>query len=222
MEKKNALPTQELVEIESIKEDVVFLKTGGLRKILLVSGINIELKSEEEQNLIYSEFQNFLNSLDFSLQLVIHSRKLNIEKYLNFLEERERKETDDLLKNEVAEYREFVKGFVADNDIMTKNFFVIVPFEPSFSSKKQTRALLPSLFSKKENKAETRTLTEDEAKSSAQLNQRTEHVISGLHGVGLRAVPLNTEEMIELFFNLYNPETTEKEGVVLPSSSLQT
>src|SRR3989344_2884939 len=107
--KTEAQPTQDFVEIKEIQDGVVVLKGGGLRQILMVDGVNFELKSEEEQSLIIYAYQNFLNSLDFSLQCVVHSRKLGIEQYLLKLEDREREEPNELLKNQIAEDREFIR-----------------------------------------------------------------------------------------------------------------
>ncbi|HEY4523939.1 MAG TPA: hypothetical protein VJK04_03660 [Candidatus Paceibacterota bacterium] len=217
MPQKEATSTQEFVEIERIYEDTLILKGGGLRRVLLVSGINIELKSEEEQNIIYSEYQNFLNSLDFSLQIVIHSRKLNIQNYLKMLQDREDQEADDLLKSELAEYREFIRSFVAENDIMTKNFFVVVPYDPiNLPSKSTILNLLPSFISRKEPTANEapNEISEGTKRNLFQLSQRVEHVIAGLRAIGVRAVALNKEELAELFYNLYNPESMEKNDLV--------
>src|SRR3990167_833261 len=112
---KESTPSQQFVEIESIENDVVRIKGGGMRKILLVSGINFDLKSEEEQGMIIYAFQNFLNSINFSVQFFIHSRKLNIESYLAMLQERENQEPTELLKNQISEYREFIRTFVSQN-----------------------------------------------------------------------------------------------------------
>src|SRR3989344_7911623 len=130
MAKPGTTPTQQFVEIESITNDMVKLKSGGLRKILLVSGVNFDLKSEEEQGLIIYAFQGFLNSLSFSVQVFIHSRKLNIEGYLQKISERENQEPNDLLKNQITEYREFIQTFVSQNAIMDKTFFITVPYDP--------------------------------------------------------------------------------------------
>lgn len=214
---KEALPTQEFIEIDYIHNDVLVLKSKSLRKIIIVSGINIELKSEEEQNIIYYSYQNFLNSLDFSLQLVVHSRKLNIEGYLNFLGDREAEETEELLKNELSEYREFIRSFVAENDIMTKNFFVVVPFDPIILPSGGIKKMLPSLpFLKKKGAEEPEAAQNSEEeleKNIFQLNQRVDQVIAGLQSIGLRAVTLNKEELVELFYNLYNPEAIEKKNL---------
>lgn len=217
MPQKEVTSTQEFVEIERIYEDTLILKGGGLRRVLLVSGINIELKSEEEQNIIYAEYQNFLNSLDFSLQMVIHSRKLNIQNYLKTLQDREDQESDDLLKNELTEYREFIRSFVAENDIMTKNFFVVVPYDPiNLPSKSTIMNILPGFISHKGQTANdaTEEISEEMKRNLFQLNQRVDHVIAGLRTIGVRAVALNKEELEELFYNLYNPESMAKNDLV--------
>ena len=119
---KESVATQQFVDIEEIKDGAVILKGGGLRRVLMVSGINFELKSEEEQNIIISTYQNFLNGLDFSVQIVIHSRKLNIESYLKKMEGRKELEANELLKNQISEYIEFIKSFVEMNAVMAKTF----------------------------------------------------------------------------------------------------
>ena len=221
MAKADSSSTQDFVDIREIYEDVLILKTGGLRKVLLASGINVELKSEEEQNVIYFEYQNFLNSLEFSLQLIVHSRKLNVNNYLKLLEERETEEEDELLKNEVAEYREFIRSFVAENDIMAKHFFVVVPYDPvTVPSAKGLGKILPGVLAAKKTEGsgateEAEDKAEELSKNIFQLNQRVDHTIAGLHNIGIRTVPLNNEELIELFYNLYNPEAIEKENISL-------
>lgn len=217
MAKKESLSTHEFLEIDRIVNDTVVLKTGGIRKILLVSGINTELKSEAEQNAIYFAFQTFLNSLEFSLQLVIHSRKLNIQGYIQLLEKRLEEESNDLLKNAIEDYKEFIKSFVAENEIMTKNFFASVPFDPASVpiKKSPVGGIFPALpfLPKKEPEKEKKISEAEEEnfkKNLLQLNQRVDQVARGLQAIGLRAVALNNEELIELFFNLYNPESAEK------------
>lgn len=204
---KEAQSTQQFVEIEDIRNGVVILKNGSLRTILMVSGINFELKSEEEQSVVSYAYQNFLNTLDFSVQFIIHSRKLNIENYLDKLAERQNQEINELLKNQISEYIEFVRSFVELNAVMAKTFFAVVPYDliviPGGGKK-----ILD--FFKFGSKAKTPILEENLEQKISQLNQRTEQVINGLSQIGLRVVVLNDEELIELFYNLYNPETMEK------------
>ncbi|MEK9170210.1 MAG: hypothetical protein AAB674_01015 [Patescibacteria group bacterium] len=209
LNKKEAVPTQEFIDIQSVENDTVLLKNGNLRKILLVSGTNFNLKSEEEQGMIIYSFQGFLNSLDFSVQFFIHSRKLNIENYLEKLGEREIQEENELLKNQIREYREFIKNLVAQNAIMQKQFFIVVPYDiiqlPKAGADLSDKIL--GLFGKKKSENQENKEFKEQLE---QLEQRIDHVINGLHQIGLRAVPLNKEELLELFYNLYNPATTEK------------
>jgi type IV secretory pathway VirB4 component len=216
MAKSEALATQKFVQIETIEDDVVVLKNGGLRKIILVSGVNLELKSEEEQNLIYFAYQDLLNGIDFSLQFLVHSRKLNVEPYLALLEEYRAKETNELLKSQIGEYKEFIRSFVEQNEIMTKTFFIVVPYDPIAipqAAASGVSKFLP-LF-KKSSSARTASAKEARQKYLTQLNQRIDEVLAGLQPIGLRAVVLNHEELIELFYNLYNPEAVEKKGLAI-------
>lgn len=203
---KEAGATQQFVDIESIKDGMVILKSGSLRRILLVSGVNFELKSEEEQNVITYSYQSFLNTLDFSVQFLVHSRKLNIDNYLSKLEERKSQENNELLQNQISEYMEFVRSFVELNAVMAKTFFVVVPYDP-VSLPGGSGKILSLLGLGRKSKVE-----EDQGveQKLAQLNQRTDQVINGLNQIGLRVVALEDEELIELFYNLYNPEAVEK------------
>ena len=223
-DKAESLPTQKFIEVEDIKDGTLILKAGGLRRILMVSGVNLDLKSEEAQSLVIGLFQGFLNALNFTLQIFIHSRKLNIESYLTNLSAREAQESNELLKNQIAEYREFIRAFVAENAIMSKNYFVVVPYDaiklpgPGEGVTKKIFALLQK---KGVQKPTERLGAEDQDQEKqlehhiAQLDQRVNQVISGLNQIGLRAVPLNDSELIELFYNLYNPEAVEKKSVFL-------
>ena len=207
---ETTLPTQKFVDIKEIKNGVVYLKRGGLRKVLIVSGINFDLKSEEEQNLILSSFRNFLNTLDFSIQFFIHSRKVNIEHYLEKMSERKQKETNELLKIQIEEYSAFIRSFVEENPIISKTFLVVVPYTP-VAITKQAKGLL-SMF-KASSKKEQGVGGEEDQKRVEQLNHRVDQVVGGLEQVGLRVTPLNNEELIELYYNLYNPQLTEKKGL---------
>ncbi len=215
MAKPGSAATQQFVEVESVENDVVKLKSGGLRKILLVSGINFDLKSEEEQGLITYAFQGFLNSLSFPVQIFIHSRKLNVEGYLQKLETRLGQEPNELLKNQINEYREFIKSFVSQNAIMDKTFFVVVPYDAFTMPTTGAGGLggaISGLFGKKAGPSEANQQAQAEKlkESLEQLNLRVEEITSGLTQIGLRVVPLDKKELVELFYNLYNPAVTEK------------
>ena len=209
--KQEASPIQQFIELESIENGVIRLKNGGLRKILLVSGINFDLKSEEEQGMITYAFQSLLNALDFPLQFFIHSRKLNIEDYLIKLEEREKQEPNELLKNQISEYREFIRAFVSQNAIMEKTFFIIVPYNPLHIPKAGTALTEKLTHWFKKSPASTPQTSEHE--QLEQLNLRVDQSIAGLNQIGLRAVPLDDEEITELFYNLYNPASIERKKI---------
>lgn len=206
-----SLPTQKFVEVKSIKDGVVHLKSGGMRKVLIVSGVNFDLKSEEEQTLILASFQNFLNTLDFSIQFFIHSRKINIGDYLEFLASRKDEEKNELLKIQIEEYAEFIRSFVEENPIISKSFFAVVPYDPVRIAS-QAKGVL-GLFKKTPKEEGEKAAEEQERKNIEQLNRRVEQVTAGLEQVGLRATALETQELTELYYNLYNPQLVEKKGL---------
>lgn len=218
-ENKESLATQKFVEIAGVKQGTVILKNGALRQILMVSAMNFDLKSEEEQGLIIDLFQSFLNSLNFSVQILIHSRKLNIDQYLAVVSGRMDAEENELLKNQIGEYREFVRALVAENAIMNKTYFVVVPFDPINIPGIGSTAGggIFGFLKKKQGGAANEAPQDDKAfeHNVEQLNQRTTHVASGIEHIGLRAVTLNDEELVELFYNLYNPGGIEKKELAI-------
>jgi hypothetical protein len=202
--------SQEIVPIKEIRGNVVVLKDGSLRMIIMVSSLNFALKSGEEQESIILQYQNFLNSLDFSVQFFVQSRSLNIEPYLQILKEREQKQTDELLKIQTREYIEFVREFVTATQIVNKTFFVVVPYTPTLLKTEGNRLLsFLDKFLKREKKPETMPQNQFQ-EHKLQLQQRADTIIQGLARTGIRATPLNTEELIELFYTLYNPGEGEK------------
>ncbi|MEK7629965.1 MAG: TraC family protein [Patescibacteria group bacterium] len=203
--------TQKFVDIKEIKNSVVYLKNGGLRQILIVSGVNFDLKSEAEQTIILNSFQNFLNTLDFSVQFFIHSRKVNVNDYLEKIEGRRQSETNELLKIQIEEYINFIRAFVEENAIITKSFFVTVPYETGI-----TNSGAKGIFSLFNFKTKPAAGAEEKANAEEKLEQlshRVNQVASGLQQIGLRVAVLNDEELIELFYNLYNPQLVEKKGL---------
>jgi len=197
--------TQDFVDIEKIKDDVVILKNGGLRAVLMCGSRNLELESIDSQNAIISVYADFLNSFDWPLQIVIHSRKLDINPYLASLEEKLKTQDNELLKIQTAEYIDFVRSFVSLSDIMIKRFYTIVPFDPIESKGGEPLEKIGSLV--KIGKQKTSELPEEKFQEyKNQLLQRTEHIILSLAHVGIKAAMLRTEELIELYYNLYNPE----------------
>lgn len=210
-QKTKAKASQDLVPIKEIRENVVILEDNSMRMILMASSLNFSLKSASEQEAIIMQYQEFLNSLDFSLQFFIQSRRLNIEPYLDSLREAEKKQVSELLKIQTSEYITFVKNFVEMTQIVAKTFYIVVPFTPGAFGAAPGAGLagaaggiFDKFFGKKPaNRQKFEENKFEEYKS--QLQQRAAAVIQGLTRTGVRAVALDTEELIELFYGLYNP-----------------
>ena len=213
------LPAQQLVEIKEIRDGVLVLKDGTLRVVMIASSLNFALKSQDEQDAIILQYQNYLNSLDFSVESFVQSRQLNIEPYIETLRERLTREYNELMKIQTSEYIEFVKSFVESANIMTHNFYVVVPFTPARMLEKETMrrgilSFLPNMSGRQkklEKDIEQQGVRQTQFEEyKVQLYQRVEVVRQGLARIGVRLVPLNTEELIELFYGLYNPGELEK------------
>ena len=205
----NAKTTQDFVPIKEIKQGVIILKDDSMRAIVMASSLNFALKSADEQQSIIMQFQNFLNSLDFSIQIFIQSKKLDIRPYIALLEERYKDQETELMKIQVREYVDFIKTFVESTNIMSKSFFVVIPYDPAImtASKNPVSRFLPG-----KNKGNTEALNADQQfqEYRSQLEQRVAVVEQGLVRCGIRAAELGTEEVVELFYKLFNPGETEK------------
>jgi len=196
--------TQQFLEIEDIREGVLVLKDRSTRGLLMVSSQNFALKSEEEQDAIIYQFQNFLNSLDFSLQIISQSRRLNITGYLDALKALEQKQQNALLKKQTADYRLFIEKLIKGGSIMAKNFFVVIPF--SLIETTQTPGTKGGI---RRVKIAGKLTDEEFQRMRNQLWQRMEFVALGLKRVGLQISPLNSEELIELLWSWYHPREAE-------------
>lgn len=197
-------PTQQFVPIKEIRNGVIMLKDGAYRGILICSSINFGLKSADEQRAITIGFQNFLNTLDFSIQIVVNSRKMDLRPYLAVLAEKAPEQKTELMKIQLREYIEFVGSFAEQANIMTKSFYVVVSYVPHVSAESAMNFLRHENAAVKSKAAQT-SFEEDQA----QLAQRLTLVASGLVGTGVRAVPLGTEEIIELLYRSFNPGELE-------------
>lgn len=203
--------------ISEVRDGVIVLRDGSMRAILLASSLNFALKSEDEQTAFIVQFQNFLNSLDFSCQIFIESRMLDIRPYIATLEVAYKNQLDDLMRIQIREYIEFIKSFTEAANIMTKNFFVIVPYSPGALQSIAGAGLRDKLsFGKKTGGADNSNRTFEE--KASQLEQRIAIVQQGLVRCGVRTVQLGTEEAIELFYKLFNPG---EEGKPMPLQSEQ-
>jgi len=206
---------QDFVPIKEIRDGVVILKDGSMRAILLASSVNFALKGADEQQAIIMQFQSFLNGLDFSIQISIQSRELDIRPYIATLESRYKSELGDLMKMQIREYIQFIKNFVQQTNIMTKTFFVVIPFSPNVSNENTNPLEKLVAQKKKENSAKDAASLFEENRT--QLEQRISSISQGLTRCGIRSVELGTEEIVELFYKTFNPGDMEKPIVPTPA-----
>jgi type IV secretory pathway VirB4 component len=200
--------TQEFVPIKEVRDGIVVLKDGSMRGIVLTSSLNFSLKSDDERNAIILQFQDFLNSLDFAVQISIESRRLNIQPYIALLEDRYKEQLNDLMKIQTREYIEFVKKFTETTNIMTKSFFIVVSYDPAIINIKG--GVAGKLFPKRGGAEELERKQASFEENRTQLEQRVSVVEQGLSRCGIRVIRLGTEEVIELFYKIFNPGDTEK------------
>jgi hypothetical protein len=194
--------TLKYVDIKTIKDGVVVLNDSGMRAVLLVSSVNFDLKSSDEQTAIIGAYQNFLNSLDFPVQIVVSSRKLNITPYTEMLKERAREQRNELLKIQIIEYREFIKNLAEVTNIMSKFFYIVVPFSPIEDETEGVLGKISKAVHPSQNITEMDEVFET---YKNQLWQRVDHVAAALSRTGLHFTTLNTDELIELYYGMYNP-----------------
>ena len=193
--------TQDFVSVRDIRENVVIQKNGQMCMVLLASSINFALKSFDEQKAVLQQFQQFLNTIDFTLQIYIQSRRLNIEPYLELLSGLQGKQDNDLMSTQLREYMEFIRSFTDGVDVMSKNFFVVVPYSPS-------KINLTKGFTKLFDGPKKTAVLPDEARFEEhriQLEQRIGIITEGLARVGVRTITLQKDDLVELFYHLYNP-----------------
>ncbi len=204
----NAKASQNFVPIKEIQDGIVILKDGGLRAVLMASSVNLSLKSEDEQTATIMQFQNFLNTLDFSLQICVQSRKFNITSYIALLENRLREQTEPLLKIQTEEYIRFIKDFTESTNIMTKHFFLVVPLMPTSSDSGAKPGLMDRILPANKN-VHSEESEKAFSEERSQLEQRVALVAQGLSRLGIRTVQLKTEDEVELFYRVFNPGDAE-------------
>lgn len=209
MDRATSKSSQDFVPIKEIREGISILKDGSMQTILIASSLNFALKSREEQMAILLQYQNFLNSIDFTIQILIQSKKLDIRPYLAIIDERIAAQTEDILKIQTREYKEFIKKFTETVDIMSKSFFVVVPYTPPiFQSTASFISPISKLFGKTTDNGQSKQEITNFEENRTQLEQRVNVVSQGLSRLGVRTIQLGTEELIELFYKTFNPEET--------------
>ncbi len=207
--KSTKYSAQQYLDIAEIRDGVVILRDGSFRAILMASSLNFALKSEQEQDAIIFGYQDFINSISFPIQILVTSRQIDIKPYLKELDVREEAQDSELMKIQLQEYKEYIKELVKVSNVMTKNFYIVIPFavqqvkeESGFSK------FMKGLRVRGGLSAFTQTEFE---RYKDQLWQRVDQVASNLRNLGVRLVPLNTQEIIELFYSLYNPDTSRNQ-----------
>ncbi len=203
-------PSQNLIKISEIRDGVIVLTDGTMRAIMMVSSVNFALKSENEQNAIVYAYQDFINALDFPIQISISSRKMDITAYIEQVKVLKEKQQNELLRLQMVEYINFVEQMVKDGNIMSKTFFVTIPFSVTQNKKEgPTGRFLKGFKGATGQKVVLRDEEFDHYRT--QLFQRVEQIAIGLQGIGLRVVPLQTPELLELFYNVYNPTASRNQ-----------
>ncbi|HON21675.1 MAG TPA: hypothetical protein PLX48_00690 [Candidatus Paceibacterota bacterium] len=214
--------TEKFVNIATIRDDCVILKDGSLRAVLMVSGINFDLLSDAEQEVIINAYQSLLNGLDFSLQILVHSRKVNMTNYLAEIKQIGERETNELLRLQIEEYYNFIDELVKSTNIMVKRFYVVIPYSPSPIAPVTGGGAIPLLeklpFGKKSTPQEEAQKKEMNFENQRmQLYYRVNAVVSALKPMGLNAIRLKTADLIELYYNFYNPEKQERKNLAIAS-----
>lgn len=198
--------TQKYLDVAEVRDDVIVMRDGTLRAVLLVASVNFALKSEEEQNAMVAAYVSFLNNIDYPLQIVIQSRELNIDNYLTNLKRRQKEQTNELLKIQTADYIQYIEELVAMGKIMSKRFYLVIPYNPLSDKQKNFFTRLGEVL-----KAATVIKLADNIfkRRKDQLDRRVGNIMSGLGSMGLNSVQLDTQSIIELLYNTYNPKTSD-------------
>lgn len=203
----NQASTQQNIKIAGIKDGTIFLDDGGYRVILSCSTINFALKSEQEQNSLVFQYQSFLNSMHFPIQIVMQSKRLDLTPYLKKVNDLKEKQTNELIKMQATDYIDFVGNLINVANIMKKSFFVVIPYQPLSLSK---GTVFDKIF-KKPSTGHIKVTEEELKRHKEELTERANTVALGLGNMGIQCIQLNTEEIIELFYKIYNPEISGKE-----------
>jgi hypothetical protein len=209
MSRVSAASTQQYLPLAGIQDSVVIMNDGSLRAILKIEPINFDLKSETEQNSIIFGYQGFLNSLDFPIQIVIHSKKLDLNRYLNQLDATKKGMTNDLLRMQTEDYVDFLRRLISIANIMSKRFYVVVNYASSSAASMTTS--LASIFSKKASGPLMDQAQFDRYRE--QIFERANLVAGGLSRLGVKVTLLETQQLIELFYGIYNPDIVSEQRI---------
>ncbi len=194
--------TQEHLEIEDIQDGIVILKDGSCCLVLATTAINFGLLSEKEQEATIYAYAGLLNSLNFTIQIVIRSARKDVSHYLSLLEEREEKEKRQLIKGQIASYRQFIQETVQKNNVLDKKFYLVIPMT---SLELGVTKTLKKTAARQKNLPFDKSYLLQQAKIN--LYPKRDHLLRQLSRLGLKTHQLNSQELIRLFFDIYNPES---------------
>lgn len=203
--------TQDFLAFSEIHEGIVITKTGELRVVLMASSINFSLKSEQEQTAIVYAYQSFLNSLSFPIQIMMQSRRLDLTKYLDKLKQTAEVQTNELLRAQTVDYRDYIERLIKVANIMDKKFYVVISYLPPVN----TQIKKSGLFSRKSQNTNSIQITPAQfATYKQEITQRIQVIQSGLGSIGVRTATLNTQQVVELLYGIYNPEEAAKQKLI--------
>ena len=206
--KNKIISTQRYLQFASVHDDTLILKNGGIRAVLQISSVNFNLKSEEEQNSIIVSYQKFLNSLNFPVQILVRSQKLDIDHYLDDLKQKKKNLNNELLKKQMAEYIEYIQKLVEFTDIMEKNFYVVVPMNPQRAEKKSVLSSFLSKISPSDSVVDIITRKKEFKLLKKELDTKVNIVKTSLENCSLNVKQCSTQKIIELFYQSYNPQNS--------------
>lgn len=203
--------TQRYLPIAEIKEDTVVLKNGGLRAVLRVNSLNFNLKSELEQQGIIAGYQAFVNTIIFPIQILIRSTRLNIDPYIQSLKQKAETQTSPLMKDQTIDYADFMEKLVDIADIMQKNFYIVVPVDAPSKAKRGLIQRFLEWINVDDTRSKALQRSREFRAYSKLLRDRITLIQSGLENVGITMRRLKTDELVQLYYGIYNPMTSQKQ-----------
>lgn len=213
--------TQRFLPLAEIRNDTVLLKNGGMRAVLEVEAINFNLKSEGEQQAIIAGYGGFVNTLAFPIEISVRSTKTNIDEYLAKIQEMGNKQENDLLKEQTLDYVNFMRRLLDVADIMQKKFYCIVPVDVSLRKKTMIEKLF-DWMSPDDTKSKSAFRSREFLRGLKDLNERVDLVQSGLENIGLKTKRLNTRDLLSLYYQIYNPLTSNVQKIPANMDQLNT
>lgn len=211
----NPNSTQNMLQIAEIRDGIVIMNDGSFRSVVMVNSINFDLMSRAEQEAIEFNYQNFLNSLYFPIQIFIRSQKVDMGPYIEKLDKVRSEHDNMLLALLMDDYVDYIEALSSQTNIMDKKFYIIVPFFPrievqkAFTQSKNFLTGFTALFNKQDQHVVINEADLEKAKN--ELRNRVQTVLDGLMQCNIQSLPLDTEELIELFYDTYNPDTATRQ-----------